>query len=109
MSDEELEQILSSEDALAPSSGFARGVMAAVRTEVAAPPPLPFPWLRFFVGIGACLVMAAAGAALSVQADGMVRDVAVTLRAAWPELGYAAMAVFGSLALARFPRVFARD
>ena len=108
MSDEELEQILSSEDALAPSSGFARGVMAAVRTEVAAPPPLPFPWLRFFVGIGACLVMAAAGAALSVQADGIVRDIAVTLRGTGPELGYAAIALVGSLALARFPRVFAR-
>lgn len=44
MQQDELDRILASE--IAPSAGFVSGVMEAVRREAAAPPPIPFPWLR---------------------------------------------------------------
>lgn len=39
------------DDSLEPSSGFAGSVMAAVRAQAAAPPPIPFPWRRALPGI----------------------------------------------------------
>jgi hypothetical protein len=53
MKDEELDRILSKEADIAPSSGFVHSVMDAVRTEVAAPPPIPFPWRWALPGIAA--------------------------------------------------------
>lgn len=53
----EMDRILSREEEILPSSGFALSVMDAVRREAAAPPPIPFPWRRalpgLVVGIGA--------------------------------------------------------
>jgi hypothetical protein len=42
----EMNRILSREEEILPSSGFAASVMDAVRREAAAPPPIPFPWKR---------------------------------------------------------------
>jgi hypothetical protein len=50
MTDERIDQILASEPALVPSSGFAASVMERVREEAAAPPPIPFPWKRAMPG-----------------------------------------------------------
>jgi hypothetical protein len=50
MSDE-LDQILSEKDEIVPSSGFVEGVMNAVQSEAAAPPPIPFPWKRALPGL----------------------------------------------------------
>ena len=47
--DDDLDRILSETEIL-PSSGFAASVMAAVRREAEAPPPIPFPWKRFVPG-----------------------------------------------------------
>ena len=47
----EIHRILSREDAILPSSGFAISVMDAVRREAAAPPPIPFPWKRALPGL----------------------------------------------------------
>ena len=44
--DGEMNRILSREEEMLPSSGFAASVMDAVRREAAAPPPIPFPWKR---------------------------------------------------------------
>ncbi len=44
--DDEMNRILSREEEILPSSGFAASVMGAVRREAAAPPPIPFPWKR---------------------------------------------------------------
>ena len=44
--DDEMNRILSREEEIVPSSGFAASVMDAVRREAAAPPPIPFPWKR---------------------------------------------------------------
>jgi len=47
----EIDRILSREDEILPSSGFAVSVMAAVRSEAAAPLPIPFPWKRALPGL----------------------------------------------------------
>jgi hypothetical protein len=57
----EINRILSREDEILPSSGFAVSVMDAVRREAAAPPPIPFPWKRALPGLvvgGLVLAMA---------------------------------------------------
>jgi hypothetical protein len=44
--DDEMNCILSREEEILPSSGFAASVMDAIRREAAAPQPIPFPWKR---------------------------------------------------------------
>jgi len=45
-----IEEILATEEKLAPSSGFLSGVMDRVQEEVRIPPPIPFPWKRAVPG-----------------------------------------------------------
>jgi hypothetical protein len=47
----EIDHILSREDEILPSSGFAVSVIDAVRREAAAPLPIPFPWMRALPGL----------------------------------------------------------
>jgi len=67
----EINSILSREDEILPSSGFAVSVMDAVRREAAAPPPIPFPWKRalpgLVVGVLVLAVVLVAGVAAIVQ------------------------------------------
>jgi hypothetical protein len=108
---DDLDRILASDDSLEPSSGFGSGVMDAVRRQAAEPPPIPFPWARFALGLAACVALAAAGADLLARAEPVLSAVAATLApltTAGPELAYSAIAVIGSLALARLPRVLSR-
>jgi hypothetical protein len=56
MRPDDLDRVLSSEIEIVPSPGFARSVMAAVRREAAAPPPIPFPWMLALPGLLACIV-----------------------------------------------------
>ncbi|HET9131827.1 MAG TPA: hypothetical protein VFO86_12810 [Terriglobia bacterium] len=51
MKPDEFDRVLSREAEIIPSSGFVRSVMAAVQSEAAAPPPIPFPWKRALPGI----------------------------------------------------------
>jgi hypothetical protein len=46
-----INQILATEEALIPSSGFLASVMERVHDEAVAPPPIPFPWKRAIPGI----------------------------------------------------------
>ena len=48
---EEIDHMLSSEDEILPSSGFAVAVMDAIQREAATPPPIPFPWKRALPGM----------------------------------------------------------
>jgi hypothetical protein len=48
--EDEMNRILSRDDEIQPSSGFAGSVMEAVRREAAAPAPIPFPWNRALPG-----------------------------------------------------------
>jgi hypothetical protein len=57
MTPEDLDRILASEEPLVPSSGFAAAAMERVREGAAAPPPLPFPWRRFLLGLLATLAL----------------------------------------------------
>ena len=45
-----LDRILSTEEELAPSSGFTASVMDRVRQEAGMPEPMPFPWKRALPG-----------------------------------------------------------
>jgi hypothetical protein len=49
--EDEMNRILSRENEILPSSGFAVSVMDAVRREAVAPPPIPFPWKRALPGL----------------------------------------------------------
>jgi len=49
--EDEIDRILSRQDEIVPSSGFAASVMEAVRREAAVPPPIPFPWKRAMAGL----------------------------------------------------------
>jgi hypothetical protein len=51
MIEREVDQILATEEALMPSSGFAASVMERIQEEAALPPPIPFPWARVLPGI----------------------------------------------------------
>jgi hypothetical protein len=51
---DDLDQALSSEDTIIPSSGFAATVMDGVRREALIPPPIPFPWRRALPGLALC-------------------------------------------------------
>jgi FtsH-binding integral membrane protein len=51
MTRDELDRILSAEDQIVPSYGFAASVMDAVRREAATPPPIPFPWKHALPGL----------------------------------------------------------
>jgi hypothetical protein len=62
--EDDMNRILSREDEILPSSGFAASVMDAVRREAAAPLPIPFPWKRALPGlVVAALALASALAA----------------------------------------------
>jgi hypothetical protein len=51
MTNERIDEILATEQELAPTSGFLSSVMERVREEAAAPPPITFPWKRFVPGM----------------------------------------------------------
>lgn len=53
MRNADFDRILSKEEEILPSSGFAASVMEAVAREAAAPPPIPFPWKRALPGLTA--------------------------------------------------------
>lgn len=59
MRQHELDHILSREKEIVPSAKFTASVMGAIRAEAAAPPPIPFPWVRALPGL-----IAGAGALL---------------------------------------------
>ena len=71
MRDADLDRILSKEEGILPSSGFAASVMEAVQREAAAPPPIPFPWRRAIPGICAAglmlVLVVVAGALLTIH------------------------------------------
>lgn len=70
MRDDELDRFLSTEQPIVPSANFARNVMDKVRTEAAAPPPIPFPWKRALPGLVLCVAGLVAMCAAAFQRSG---------------------------------------
>jgi hypothetical protein len=65
---EQLDRILTQEDALMPSSGFAASVMDAIQDQAAEPAPIPFPWKLALPGIAALFAAIVIIARLTVSA-----------------------------------------
>lgn len=57
MKPNEIDQILSTQEEILPSSGFSDVVMDAIRREAATPAPIPFPWLRAVPGMIAATIL----------------------------------------------------
>jgi hypothetical protein len=55
VNDDDIDRVLSNEDSIVPSSGFAASVMEAVQREAETPPPIPFPWKRALPGLVSCV------------------------------------------------------
>jgi hypothetical protein len=86
--DDEMNRILSREEEILPSSGFAASVMDSVRREAAAPPPIPFPWKRalpVLVAGGFVLVMVFVTLVVAV-AQAVKASSAAQLSVSWPAL-----------------------
>ena len=103
MDDKELDRILSSEEHLVPSSGFALSVMEAVRDAGAQPRQARFPWWRLAAGVAACV---GCGASFAALVHGLDPAVASRLAAVAPELSLAGVVVLATLAGLRAQRVF---
>jgi len=58
---DDIDRVLSTEDSIVPSSGFAASVMEAVRRDAETPSPIPFPWKRALPGlvsfVGALIIL----------------------------------------------------
>jgi hypothetical protein len=105
----DLDRILADDPVIEPSANFAARVMARVREEATAPPPIEFPWRRFLPGAitGAAAVLIVFGlivanfdaaelAAQSAASPGPALDIAILQQ---PPV-VAVLALAGSLALA---------
>jgi hypothetical protein len=109
MLQDDLDQILSSDDTVEPSSGFARSVMDAVRREAAEPALSPFPWLRFALGIAGSGGMAATGTVVLLHSEAALAELVAPLATAAPELAYAAAALLITLGVLFVPRLLWRS
>lgn len=109
---QDLDHLLTAPDSIEPSSGFADGVMEALRQKQREGPPLPFPWRRLGAGLCATVVLALAGAVLlsraGVPADALPASLQALSRAG-PTLAQAALATLLSFGLIRLPRAFSGD
>ena len=111
MTPDDLDRILSSDDALEPSSGFLKNVMAAAQELPDIPPPT-FPWRRFLAGQAALMVMAAAGTPLLEKWGAGLTPLAARLAplaAIAPEFGCAVAATLVAVGVAAIPWLLARS
>jgi hypothetical protein len=104
MNNDELDRILTAAEPLLPSSGFATSVMDRVREAAETPPPLPFPWRRFGLGLlllpvsavvcGQGLIALRAAGALQTALTGALANAHV-----WLVLGTTLASVLGTYVL----------
>lgn len=111
MKDQDLDRLLSDTPRLDPGPAFTWKVMAQVRREAAAPPPIPFPWARLALGLGLVVALLVVGLAALPPAAGPIAPAAGVLDAlrdaAWlrPAL-LAAAALFVSWLCLRASAIF---
>ena len=85
---EEIDRILSGEQDILPSSGFAVSVMDAVRREAGAPPPILFPWKRALPGLvvaGLALAMVLIAGVVAIAQLGRASTIP-QLSMSWPSV-----------------------
>lgn len=70
MKDEDLDRLLSGSPLPDPGPAFTRKVMAEVRREAAALPPIPFPWPRLAIGLGLAVALLVANLVVMPPAHG---------------------------------------
>jgi hypothetical protein len=102
MTPDDIDQILSSNDLLEPASGFVMSVMERVHQQADQPPSPAFPWVRFSIGLIACLVLAATGSMLLLKLKPILTILSAPLAflgGVAPELGYAVAVVLISVGL----------
>jgi hypothetical protein len=108
MTADDLDQILTSDEMLEPSSGFVVSVMESIRRQANEPAPRGFPWLRFAIGLIGWLVMAASGGVLLLRLKPALTTLSAPLaflgRVA-PQLGYAVAALLLSFAIVSFRKL----
>jgi len=85
---DELDGILSEEEAILPSSGFTASVMAAVRLEDAALAPIPFPWRHALPGLAAAAVTLVSLLIVGVAQVGRAATVASPSAELLPQLAH---------------------
>jgi len=103
----EINSILSREDEILPSSGFAVSVMDAVRREAAAPPPIPFPWKRALpglvvAGLALALILVRGVAAIAQLGKGTAPQLSMSMPPVPPPIlhgGIGSAAIWTALAL----------
>jgi hypothetical protein len=114
---DELDRILSSDEMLEPSSGFATAALRAVHEAAAEPPPLPFPWGRLAIGLAACGTLTVSATALALRTNLSLASLPTLaslppplpqLAVVAPELGYATITILASLGTLRAVQRFAR-
>ncbi len=116
---QDLDHLLAAPDSIEPSSGFADGVLEALRRKQRERPPIPFPWRRLGAGLCATVALALAGAvllsragvptdALPASPDALPASLQALSRAG-PTLAQAALATLLSFGLIRLPRAFSGD
>jgi hypothetical protein len=99
---DELDDFLSTDEPLTPSSGFSARVMDAVRDAAAAPPPFPFPWARFTAALGAAAASVLSGAVfLSGGKAAAIGEALSPLGTVAPEVGTALAVTLICLAAVR--------
>ena len=102
MTPDELDSILASDVPVKPSPSFSRTVMAAVQRASVESPPVPFPWIRFTLGVLSSGIAAAAGLAAAPSVN-------VTVPSVLPEIICAAVAILAGFGIAAMPHVLPRD
>jgi hypothetical protein len=108
---DDIDRLMTEDDTIVPSSGFAGAVMDAVQAAVEDPPPLRFPWGRFALGVAACLLWAAAGLSVLRGVDVLLPPViGAPAGESWQLLQPAAVIIIATFALLRFgPTPFRRS
>lgn len=103
---DDIDRILASDGAVAPSARFAADVMDTIAVVAAEPPPLPFPWGRFAAGVLACTACAASGVWLiDGVGPSVLSDVLTPLAHVKNELESASAAIVISLVALRVQKV----
>jgi len=99
---DELDRILSEEQAIAPPPGFSRRVMAAVLEESAMPAPIPFPWHYVFASFAAIAVATVVCTFFSPLAPSWTMLAGAVDRISPGVVAWASSGVFAAIALARY-------